>query len=138
MAKPTDLTSDQNATDQINSAYVNLLYKGQGSSTEEQNQNTRSLTYPDFTYRHEWGDKNGWWVLTLRDSRIRPSSNVFISLSEVEPIASTTHPIPNPFIGSARFSVYNVAPSDGAVAIRVHIDWPNPLPVQVSYLIINP
>jgi len=97
-----------------------------------------SLSYPDFTYRHHWGWKNGWWILTLTDSRIRKTSNVVVSASEVSDIVSTVDPVPQPFVGAARYQVYNVAPANGSVTIRLFIDWPSALGTEVSYLVLNP
>jgi hypothetical protein len=97
-----------------------------------------SLLYPDFTYRHDWGLRNGWWNLTLTDSRIRKTSNVFVSASEVSDIVSTVDPIPTPFVGSARYLVYNVAPRNGAVTVRIYIDWSTPVSTQLSYMVLNP
>jgi hypothetical protein len=56
----------------------------------------------------------------------------------VSDIVSTVDPVPQPFVGSARFLVYNVAPANGSVTIRLFIDWSSPIGTQVSYLVMNP
>ena len=84
-----------------------------------------------YTYRHDWGYKNGWWVLTLNDSRITANSRVYVSLSEVGTFGSR-------FVGAARYSVYNIAPRNGAVTIRIFVDWGSPLHTAVDYLVVQP
>ncbi len=137
MNQIVNTNSIQTASAQIDATRVKLL-STKDTSTEAPTLGIQSLTYPDFTYRHDWGLRNGWWRLTLTDPRIRKSSNVFVSLSELDPLLSTTDRVPDPFIGAARFAVYNVAPRGGAVEILIHIDWSEPIFTQVSYLIVNP
>lgn len=84
-----------------------------------------------YTYRHFWGYKNGWWVLTLTDPSITANSRVFVSIGE-------THSNGGKFVGAAHYTVHNVAPNNGSVTIRVHIDWDNPIPLTADYLVINP
>ncbi len=99
---------------------------------------TASLTYPDFTYRHVWGDQVGWRRLNLTTSLIKARSNVFVSVSELDPIVSSQDPVPKPFVGAAPFTVHNVAPYNGGVVALVYINWQEPLFTQLSYLVINP
>ena len=92
---------------------------------------TLALGSSSYSYRQNWGYKNGWWVLTLNDSRITANSRVYVSFSEVDAFG-------NRFVGAARYSVYNIAPRKGAVTIRVFIDWGSPLRTVADYLVIQP
>jgi hypothetical protein len=96
------------------------------------------LAAPDFTYRHHWGPFRGLLLLTLNSGRISKTSNVFVSASETGELVTNVDPVPDPFVGSARYTVHNVAPFNGGVRVRLNVEWPDPLLIQVSYLVVNP
>jgi hypothetical protein len=98
----------------------------------------RQLAWPDFTYReNRWPAARGWLQLTLRSPRIRKTSNVFASISELAE-ALESRQEPDPMVGAATFQVRSVAPFNGGVVVDVYIDWPTSLLFQTSYLVVNP
>jgi len=85
-----------------------------------------ALSGNGFTYRHNWGLRNGQWKLNLNWGAIRAGSRVFVSISECG------------HTGAARYTVHNVVPANGGVSIWVNIEWGNPIPLCVDYLVVNP
>jgi hypothetical protein len=85
-----------------------------------------------FSYRHNWGARNGWWILHLYGSIIIPDTRVFVAASE-GPTRSG-----GKFIGAAPYTVHNVAPDNGVVSILLHVDWDSPIGVVVDYLFVTP
>jgi hypothetical protein len=98
----------------------------------------QQLAWPDFTYRALWGPYRGWMVLTLNSGWISKTSNVFVSASETTDLVTNVDPVPEPFVGDARYTVHNVAPFNGGVRVRLNVEWPEPLNIQLSYLVVNP
>ena len=98
----------------------------------------KALTYPDFTYRHHWGDYRGWVRFHLTGSIIYKTTNVFASITEADPIVTTVDPVPTPFLGGAAMSVANISPHNGGVWVLASINWNTPLYTAVSYLFVNP
>ncbi|MGE3310663.1 MAG: hypothetical protein AB7O66_11895, partial [Limisphaerales bacterium] len=84
------------------------------------------LSGDGFTYRHNWGNRHGQWKLRLNWGAIRAGSRVFVSISECG------------HMGAARYTVHNVAPSDGGVTVWVNVEWGSPIPLCVDYLVVNP
>jgi hypothetical protein len=96
------------------------------------------LAFPDFCYRHVWDNQmNGNMILTLNDPAIRRTSDIFVSISEVNDMVMSTDSVQWPMLGSAPFTVFNVVPQNGSVVVRVRIEWGSPLSVQTTYLVIN-
>jgi hypothetical protein len=91
----------------------------------------KSLSGTGFSYRHDWGDKNGQWKLNLNWGAIRANSRVFVAIAEGAPGGGK-------FLGSARYTLHNVAPSNGGVSIWVNIEWNSPIRLYVDYLVVNP
>ena len=42
------------------------------------------------------------------------------------------------FIGSARYTLHNVAPRSGGVDIRVNVEWSSDILLYADYLVVNP
>ncbi|MEV4282075.1 hypothetical protein [Actinoplanes xinjiangensis] len=82
------------------------------------------------TYRHDWGLRNGQWILTLNDPAITGATQVFVSVGEGSGDGK--------FIGAARYTVHNVAPGPGRISIWVEITWESPINLLVDYLIVQP
>ena len=93
-----------------------------------------ALSGDGFTYRQDWGARRGQWVLRLNWSAINPRSQVFVSIAEGAGGGVDS----GKFIGSARYTVHNVAPRAGGVDIWVNIEWPSDISLYVDYLVVNP
>jgi hypothetical protein len=91
----------------------------------------QNLTGTGFTSRDDWGDKNGQWKLNLTWGAINANSRVFVAIGEGSPGGGT-------FIGGARYILYNVAPTNGAVNIWVNVECSSPIRLSVNYLMVNP
>ena len=92
------------------------------------------LSGTGFTYRHNWGPRQGQWVLRLNWAAITPRSRVLVAIGE----GAAGGPDAGKFIGSARYSLHNVAPRAGGVDIWVNVEWSASLLLYVDYLIVNP
>jgi hypothetical protein len=108
------------------------------TSTAHEAESAGLLAFPDFTYRHVWGDRVGRWLLTLNHPQIRSTSNVFVSISELDDIVDTTNPVPKPKPSAARMTVLSVAPVAGGVTVLIFVDSQTPVFTQLSYLVVNP
>ena len=91
----------------------------------------RALSGTGVSYRHDWGNRHGTWIFNLNWGSVNRNSRVFVSTSEGAPQNQM-------FIGSAWYTVHNVAPYDHGVSIRVHIGWNSNIRVTVNYLVVNP
>jgi len=83
-----------------------------------------------FTYRHDWGDRNGQWVLRLDWGAVNRNSRVFVAIGEGAAGGGK-------FIGGARFTLHNVAPRDGGVDIWVNVEWGEAIRLYVDYFVVN-
>lgn len=120
------LTSVNEATEEVKEREVQVLLGKPGEVTPKE------LFGTGFTYNHDWGNKHGWWKLNLNWGAVNCNSRVFVSATEFGGGAQCA------FIGDAKYLVYNVAPYNGGVAVRVYIDWGADIRVRLSYLVINP
>lgn len=92
------------------------------------------LSGTGFTYRHDWGARRGQWVLRLNWNVIQPPSRVLVAIGEGVPGG----PNAGKFIGSARYTLHNVASRWNGVDIWVDIAWSSDISLYADYLIINP
>ncbi|CAK8720629.1 MAG: hypothetical protein CDV28_10738 [Candidatus Electronema aureum] len=92
-----------------------------------------AMALPDgiVAYRHDWGNWNGQCRLNLNWDVINANSLVFVAIGEGAAGGGK-------FIGGAKYTLHNVAPTNGAVNIWVNIEWSNPIRLYVDYLVINP
>jgi hypothetical protein len=111
-------------TQEVNEEDVHGLFQTGGVSA-------RDLVGHGFTYRHDWGDKHGQWVLHLNTCDVNRDSRVFVEIGECDPAGGK-------FIGAARYTVHNVAPNHCVVSIWANIEWGSPIRVCADYLVINP
>ncbi len=87
-----------------------------------------------FTYRHDWGARRGQWVLRLNWAAVTPRSRVLVAAGE----GAAGGPDAGKVVGSARFTVHNVAPRAGGVDIWVNIEWSADVSLYVDHLVVNP
>lgn len=92
------------------------------------------LSGAGFTYRHNWGGRRGQWVLRLNWSLITPRSRVLVAIGE----GVAGGPDAGKLVGSARYTLHNVAPRAGGVDIWVNVEWSSDLLLYADYLIVNP
>ena len=112
-------------TQEVDDQQVRELVKpAEGVSVQE-------LIGTGFSYRHDWGDRNGQHKLNLNWGAVNANSRVFVAIGEGAPGGGK-------FIGGARYTLHNVAPSAGRVTIWVNIEWSSPIRLSVDYLVINP
>ena len=91
----------------------------------------RDLSGFGYTYRHNWGFWNGQRIFTLTSSNYTRNTRAFVAIGECDPAGGK-------IIGAARYTVHNVAPTNGAVRIWVNIEWSAPIGLCADYLIVNP
>jgi len=124
-APPTTWAQADGAAD---AAAVHRLRPDRGIAVEPE------LSGAGFTYRHDWGQRRGQWLLRLNWSAVAPQSRVLVAISE----GAGGGPDSGKFIGAARYTVHNVAPRAGGVDIWVDIEWSSDISLYVDYLVVNP
>lgn len=115
-------------TQSVKEEEVKALFVPSGDISPE------ALSGQGFTLRHDWGDRNGQWILRLNFSSANPRSRVFVAIGE----GAAGGPNAGKFIGGARYTLHNVAPRAGGVDIWVNIEWGSPIRIYVDYLVVNP
>jgi hypothetical protein len=92
------------------------------------------LSGTGFTYRHNWGARRGQWTLRLNWGSVSPTSRILVSIGE----GAAAGPDAGKFLGSARYTLHNVAPRAGGVDIWVNIEWGSDILLYVDYMVVNP
>lgn len=118
--------SSTERTQQVRQAAVRPLFGAAQPQPE--------LSGTGFTYRHDWGALRGQWILRLDWPDVSPRSQVFVSVGEGAAGGTDA----GKFIGSARYTVHNVAPRAGGVDIWVNVEWEADIPLYADYLVVNP
>jgi|tagenome__1003787_1003787.scaffolds.fasta_scaffold18317821_1 hypothetical protein len=90
---------------------------------------TQRIRYPA---RHGVVDTNLQWDAVRTDSFVAAT----VSECHAEGVNAGGHDASR-FLGAANLSVANVVPHDGGVTVRVHIDWGDPLPYMVDFILFD-
>ena len=76
------------------------------------------------------GRGHGSFVKPINSPVAFKTSSIVASISELDANG-------NPFVGSARMTVHNVAALDGRYDIWVNIEWPNDINYRLTVLVSN-
>lgn len=90
-----------------------------------------------YTYRHNWGLRRGEMVLRLTSPRtplITPRSRIFVAIGE----GMGPGPDAGKYIGSARYTVHNIAPRANGVDIWVNIEHWADIRLYADYFVVTP
>ena len=85
------------------------------------------------SYRWNFGNHHGEWIMTLNWSIITTRTAVFVAIGEGAPGGPTAGKV----IKSAKLTLFNVAPRDGVVDIWVSISGAVDVPVYVDYMVVS-
>ncbi|GAA0441759.1 hypothetical protein ACFQ2B_34735 [Streptomyces stramineus] len=77
-----------------------------------------------------WGPGNGTHNLQLSWSVIGVNSTVVIIASEIDGNG-------NRFVASAPIRASSIAPGNGVVNFKIHIEWNSPIPMRTDVLVFN-
>ena len=83
------------------------------------------------TLHWDWGVQVGDWILQLNWGVVRANTAVFVSIGQGAPGGPTAGKV----LGSARFTLFNVAPRKGGVDIWVNVS--SPADLSVDYLVVS-
>jgi hypothetical protein len=87
-------------------------------------------------YRHAWANpRNGVVNFRLGWSGMRPDTLVWIAAGQAQVVGD---PVAGKLLGSATFTVHNVAPGFDELFFRVQIQWDSPLPIITDHFVVFP
>ena len=95
------------------------------TATHKAKAKTSSLSAAGTT--HDWGFKNGWWILHLNGLPVSAGQSVTVSATEVDGFG-------NEFIGGAHVYCQNVAVAQNRVSALCQFDWSSPIHVRLHYV----
>lgn len=100
------------------------------TATVDESQNAAGIIS---SARYDWGNKHGNWLLKLDWDSVSPRTAVFVAIGE----GAAGGPIAGKFLGSAKYTLFNVAPRAGGVDIRINIDWDSDIRIYADYLVVS-
>ena len=100
------------------------------TATVDESQNLAGIIS---SLRWDWGNLHGGKILRLNWGVVTPRTAVFVAIGEGAPGGPTA----GKFIGSAKYTLFNVAPRAGGVDIWVDIDWSKDIRIYVDYLVVS-
>jgi kumamolisin len=120
LARTSRLTSGSGLSDNV------VVVQAQGRKSGAAGTRLSAESYSNFALWHG----NGLVNLRINDPGITADSRVVAAVSEYATDARVDR-----FIGSAQMTVFNVAPTNGAVVVQFNVNWSSPLNVRVDYFV---
>jgi hypothetical protein len=88
-------------------------------------------------HRHSLGYLKGHVTYNLTGELGWNLKTILVTASEGHDQQFRASDDPHRFVGSANIIVENIAPKDGGLSAKIHVDWDEPLPIWVDFRVFD-